>query len=118
MNQSFERCRLKIRVLLLGDIFRDGPRDRLFDPFAKSHKSLVNVIDFCGISLSLSPPYTKTVGLQTIFAADFFAPETVSTKSPGAISNRYDAFLRASDDLPFSSDFIIMVPLSARLMHS
>lgn len=25
MNQSFERCRLKIRVLLLGDPFRDGP---------------------------------------------------------------------------------------------
>lgn len=117
MNQSFERCRLKIRVLLLGDTFRDGPGDRPLDPFAKSHSSLVNVIVFCGMSPSLSPPYTKTVGLQIAFAVDFFAPETVSTKRPGAMSNRYDAFLRASVDLPFSLEFI-MAPLSARLIHS
>lgn len=117
MNQSFERCRLKIRVLLLGDTFRDGPRDRPLDPFAKSHKSLVNIIAFCGISPSLSPPYTKTVGLQTVLAVDFFAPEIVSTKRPGAISNRYDAFLTASVDLPLSPEFI-MAPLSARLTHS
>jgi hypothetical protein len=116
MNQSFERWRLKIRVLLLGDAFRDGPIDRPLDPFAKSHKSLVNVIVFCGISPSLSPPYTKTAGLQIAFAVDFFAPETVSIKRPGAVSNRYDAFLRASADLPVSPEFIIA--LSARLIHS
>lgn len=117
MNQSFERCRLKIRVLLFGDAFRDGPTDRPLDPFAKSHNSLVNVMVFCGISSLLSPPYTKTVGLQIAFTVDFFAPETVSTKRPGAISNRYDASLRASADLPFFVEFI-MAPLSARLMHS
>lgn len=117
MNQSFERCRLKIRVLLLGDTFRDVPRGHPLDPFAKSHKSLANVILFCGISPSLSPPYTKTVGLQTAFAVDFFVLETVSIKRPGAVSNRYDAFLRVSANLPFSPG-LITAPLSARLRHS
>ncbi|EHK17013.1 uncharacterized protein TRIVIDRAFT_214252 [Trichoderma virens Gv29-8] len=72
---------------------------------------------FCGISPSFSPPYTNTVGLQTIFAADFFAPLTASTKRPGATSNRYEAFFRASDGLPAPPEGI-STPSLARLRHS
>lgn len=59
----------------------------------------------------------RTFGRQIAFKAIFLPPSTLSTNSPGAMSNRYLASLRLGDsgDVPVKS---IARPPSAKLAHS
>lgn len=113
-DQSLE-WRPEVRILLLWVEFLGiFSRGGTCNPLEWSHSHLVT--DAEG-AMSPSPANTSTVGRQIDLMYTLLFESILSTKRPGAMSNRYDTFRRAGEDVLALFGSNTMPPL-ARFRHS